>query len=345
MNEYGSWWQSGPNPPEYFSFKPGQGLNRLVGESPQAVMLRDRVSNAAVTDAPVLISGESGTGKESLARVIHETGARSKGPFVVVKCSSFTGRHFTRESVLSEIDGLGLVSWNMQTILDYCMGGTLFLDEVGFLSVQAQEELGALLDEGSFHRERNGVSGKKSVRVMASTSVDLGAMIARGAFRPDLLYRLNVISIQIPPLRERREEIPVLAERFLNHCAFKMNKPFDGITPDARDLLLRYPWPGNIRELFNAIERAVILGTPPALTAQDFAFLEPAEQIQKLDMSLADLERSYIERILKSQEGNISRAAKILGIHRSTLHKKVHLYGITCTRGRGRPRGSVKKRL
>jgi len=319
----------------------GMGFENLGGCSPAMQRLIAMIPNAARSDSPVLITGEPGTGKERLARIIHGQSLRAHGPFVAVRCGALWEGFPESDRFGQETDRLGGTA-SHKGRLERCDGGTLFLNGVEDLSPTMQADVLRILEEkGVYH-----LGGQKPVsldlRVIAATNRDLEKLVRRGRFRPELFYRLNVISIHIPPLRERREDIPALARHFLHQFAQEMNKAVGDLSPEAVEFLMSYPWPGNVRELRNAVERAVMRAAKRHIRAEDFSFLTaPLGIWARVDLPLADVERRHIENVLAHLEGNVSRAARVLGVHRSTLHKKVQEYGITWKRGRGRPRNKT----
>ncbi|MBC7358536.1 MAG: sigma-54-dependent Fis family transcriptional regulator [Desulfacinum sp.] len=318
-------------------------FENLVGRSRAMERIFAMIRDVAPTDSPVLITGETGTGKEMVAKAIHAVSPRADAPFVAVNCGAFPEHLLESELFGHEKGAFTGATQARKGRLELCHGGTLFLDEIGEISPRMQVDLLRVLDEKRFFR----VGGEKPIqvdfRVIAATNRDLSKAIAEGRFRSDLFYRLNVISIHVPPLRERVDDIPLLATHFLKRYSRETNKQVDAVSREAMELLKSYSWPGNVRELQNAMERAVVLAKKRRIGLEDLAFLQAPPPLPSADMTLEEVERRHIERVLRSQSGNISRAAEILGIHRSTLHKKVQHYGITCTRGRGRPRGSVRR--
>lgn len=319
-------------------------FENIIGQSAAMERIFSMIRDVAPTDSPVLITGETGTGKEMVAKAIHGVSPRAHAPFVAINCGAFP-EHLLESELFGHEKGAftGAVAARKGR-LELCDGGTLFLDEIGEISPRMQVDLLRVLEEKRFYR----VGGEKPIavdfRVIAATNRDLEHAVSQGRFRADLFYRLNVISIRVPPLRERREDIPLLAKHFLARFSRETNKPVDGIRADAMEVLMNYPWPGNVRELQNAMERAVVLAKKRHITVEDLAFLQPLSPgPPPVHMTLAEVERRHIENVLTSTEGNISRAAEVLGVHRSTLHKKVQQYRIAWTRGRGRPRTGEKK--
>lgn len=295
------------------------------GEGAMRVVL-ELIRQVAPTDTNVLITGESGTGKELVARRIHGTSPRQFGPFVPVNCGALA------EGVLeSELFGhekgafTGAINRKLGKI-ELAAEGTLFLDEIGDIPPKVQVDLLRVLQERTFTRVGGNEPIQSDFRLICATLRDLEAEVAAGRFREDLYYRINVLRIHIPPLRERVEDIPLLAEHFLHHFARQMGKNVRGFTPEAMSLLCHYPWPGNVRELANAVERAVVLCEGQLISPELFPF---AQKYVPADETLASVEAHHIRRVLATCGWNISQAAKILGIDRVTLYHKMKRYKIS----------------
>lgn len=301
----------------------------LIGASPCMQRLFEIIEEVASVDSPVLIRGETGTGKELVAKAIHAKSPRRYGPFVAINCGAFS------ESLLeSELFGYeaGAFTGAIKTRkgrLELADGGTLFLDEIGEVPLKMQIDLLRVLEEKRFQRVGGRAYITVDFRCISATNRDLEEEIRKGNFRKDLYFRLNVIEIEVPPLRERKEDIPLLAEHFLTRFRRETNKPVMAISKDAIQLLESYDWPGNVRELENAIERAVVLARGRMLTRKDFDFLlRGGDLTEGADQSLKAVEKRHIEKILKECGWNISRAARILDINRTTLHHKIKKYGL-----------------
>jgi transcriptional regulator with GAF, ATPase, and Fis domain len=312
----------------------GSMCDEIVGSSGALQKVLSLVSKVAPTDATVLVTGETGTGKELVAREIHRRSRRSSRAFVSVNCAAIP-----RDLIASELFGheKGSFTGAVQRRLgrfELAEGGTIFLDEVGELPAETQIALLRVLQEHEFERVGGTRSIQANVRVIAATNRNLQAAIAAGTFRSDLFYRLNVFPIDMPPLRERREDIPVLVEYFVDHCARKVGKNIQGITKESLDLFRSYPWPGNIRELQNVIERSVIMcetenfsvdKTWLSWLAQQPLATEPRIPLV-LSERLAAREKEMIEGALRESAGRVfgpSGAATKLGIARSTLESKI----------------------
>jgi len=301
------------------------------------------IDRAGPTDAVVLITGESGTGKELVARAIHEASRRRDGRFVALNCGALPP-----ELVESELFGHARGAFtgadrDREGLFETASGGTLFLDEIGDLALPAQAKLLRALEDRAVRRLGENRTRPVDVRLIAATNRPLERMVQDGTFREDLLYRLRVIQIDIPPLRERREDIVPLAIHFIHELAARHGRKVEDLAPDARRALLAYDWPGNVRELRNAIERAVVLADGPALTAADLpasvtgadAPLRPAEAAlagltyrEALARARRDFDRAFLSAALERHGGNITRAAEELGLHRQSLQKLLKKAGL-----------------
>jgi formate hydrogenlyase transcriptional activator len=306
-------------------------FEEIVGTSPSLRTVLSRVSKVAPTDSTVLITGETGTGKELIARAVHKRSQRSSRPFVSVNCAAIP-----RDLIASELFGheKGAFTGAMQRRLgrfELAEGGTIFLDEIGELPAATQIALLRVLQEREFERVGGSGSIRTNVRVIAATNRDLQAAIAAGTFRSDLFYRLNVFPIEVPPLRERREDIPVLVAYFVDRYARKAGKRIRSVNKQSLELLQSYPWPGNIRELQNVIERSVIVcDTEYFSVDESWLSRQPLRSAPKsqpeLSRTLADEEKGMIEAALRESGGRVSGpsgAAVKLGIPGSTLDSKI----------------------
>jgi two-component system response regulator HydG len=300
----------------------------IVGMSAPILEVLEMVRSVADTDATVLIRGESGTGKELVARAIHANSRRRYFPIVAVNCGAIPETLIESELFGHEKGAFTGAQYRRKGKLEMADGGTLFLDEIGTISLQTQVDLLRVLETKEFTR----VGGNKPVhvefRVISATNQNLEKMVEEGRFREDLYYRLNVFTIILPPLRERPEDVPLLARHFLEKFAQQMNKPFTEFDARALDLLVRHPWRGNVRELANAVERAVVVGKPPRVLPEDLPVQLAASAGEPAADSLADVERVHIRRTLERTGWNISRAAGILKIDRVTLYHKIKKYGL-----------------
>ncbi len=281
----------------------------------------------------VLIQGESGTGKELIARAIHFSGDRAPKPFVGVSCAALAETLLESELFGHERGAFtGAVS-QKKGKFEMADGGTIFLDEVGDISSKLQLDLLRVLQERSFYRVGGSEEISVDVRVIAATHRDLSEAVQAGTFRDDLFYRLNVINIQIPPLRERREDVPLLVRSFIERLSHELGKEIEDITESGLKMLIDYNWPGNVRELENAVERAIVTCKASVLSDEDFSFLEhngirrPAWNVPD-NLPLQSVEKQVIEATIKRTGGNIKEAALVLGIDRSTLYEKIKRYEI-----------------
>ena len=298
----------------------------LIGESPAMRRIKADIERFATSDANILILGENGTGKDVVAHLLHNVSQRRDNPFVAIDLGCVPEQLFESELFGYEKGAFtGAVSAKAGR-MEAASGGTLFLDEIGNLPLQSQAKLLTAIEK----REITRVGGTKckriDVRLISATNCDLQRMVAEGCFRQDLQFRINTIEIHIPPLRERGEDILLLAEFFLTKFAKKYNKDIRRISRDAQRLLMKYDWPGNVRELQHAVERAVIMEDSNILRP-DNLILSPAQTLssptEELTMNLEELERDAISRAMKRADGNISRAAELLGITRYALYRKL----------------------
>jgi len=309
-------------------------LENIVGRSPQMLQVYKTIARVAESRSTVLITGESGTGKELIARAIHFNSPRSPRPFVAVDCSSLA------ESLLeSELFGhvrgafTGAVT-TKKGLFEEADRGTCFLDEISNISLAIQAKLLRVLQEHEIKRVGGTETIKIDVRMVAATNQNLEELVAEKRFREDLFYRLNVVSIHLPSLRERPEDIPLLADHFLNKYATQNNKPICRISPDAMDVLTRYRWPGNVRELENVIERAATLSNTNLIIPADLPRRLQVELSQNAisslpsSLPLSELEKLYIQKVLEETGGNKKKAADILGIDRRTLYRMATRLGL-----------------
>ena len=313
----------------------------IIGNSPKMIKLLETVAQVAPSEATVLISGESGTGKELIAGAIHFNSLRKKGPFVKINCAAITETLLESELFGHEKGAFTGADRRKEGRFSQAHGGTLFLDEVGEMSLMMQVKLLRALQEREFNRVGGESTIQVDVRVIAATNKNLKDRINEGAFREDLYYRLNVVELEVPPLSDRKEDIPLLTRHFLEMFAAKNRKEIKGFTPKAMDNLIRYNWPGNVRELMNAVERGVVLARSSYLDEADFPFMKdsliennqedsinPDELSLQGDVPLEEIEKTAILKTLETANGNKSEAARRLGITRKTLHKKLKAYGV-----------------
>jgi two-component system nitrogen regulation response regulator NtrX len=307
----------------------------IAGESIPMKALRQQISVMAPTNGRVLIYGESGTGKELVAHAIHAHSLRKENLFVEVNCAAIPEDWIESELFGHRKDALPAATSDKEGKFEKANEGTLFLDEVGDMSLKTQSKVLRALDEQKFTRVGDDDAIKVDVRVIAATNKDLEEEISRGNFREDLFYRLNVIPFYVPPLRERKEDIPLLARHFLKQFSSAYSRRSHEIAEDAVDVLTRYSWPGNVRELRNVIERLVIMN--PTVTKIERKHLPPlmrrdgsraASGFSTLHQARAAYERDYILRKLDENHGNVSRTAEVLGLERSHLYRKMKTLGI-----------------
>lgn len=307
----------------------GDGLPFLVADSrpmQQALRLMERVGPS---DAHVLITGEHGTGKDVVARWLHAASGRAHRPLVTVNAGAIAEGVFESE-LFGHVKGAFTDARTDRVgAFELADGGTLFLDEIGTMPLEQQAKLLRVLQTGDFQRVGSSRSRRVDVRVLSATNVDVQQSVAEGRFREDLLFRLNTVEVHLPPLRERREDIPPLALHFLQRQAGRYRKHLTGFRPEAMQALLGYPWPGNIRELEHTIERAVLLAPGPTIGAEDLALRGrvPAAVAME-EMSLEDAEQLLIRKALSRHEGNVSQAAEALGLSRSALYRRLQRYGL-----------------
>ena len=302
------------------------GFENLVGQSSQMVELYKLVARVAALDTTVLIEGETGTGKELVARAIHYASPRADRPFVVVDCAALPETLFESELFGHERGAFTGALTTRRGLLETSHGGTCLLDEIGELTAPLQAKLLRTLQERSVRRVGGNEPVPIDVRVIAATNRDLRALVAEGGFRGDLYYRLNVVVLTVPPLRERGSDVPLLAQHFLEKFARPANAPPKRLSPAAGALLADYQWPGNVRELEHVIERAVALSAGDTLTPEDLpAHLhgepEHAPRLPTSRMTLEQVKRWYVSKVLEETGGNKLRAAEVLGIDRSTLYR------------------------
>ncbi len=301
--------------------------DEIVGESQQMKKVYELIQTVAATDTTVMIRGESGTGKELIARAVHSNSQRKYFPIVTVNCGALPEGILESELFGHERGAFTGAQYRRKGKLELADGGTLFLDEVGNITMKTQMDLLRVIETKQFSRVGGNEIIKVDFRVICATNKDLEKAMKEGSFREDLYYRLNVFTIVVPPLRERKSDIPVLADYFREKYARTMSKPITRISADAMDILIRYDWPGNVRELENAIERAMVVGDPPAIRPQDLPFQLNGKKSKPSCGSLDDVEREHIAMILEQNDWNISRSADILGIDRVTLYHKIEKYG------------------
>ncbi|MCG6917286.1 MAG: sigma-54 dependent transcriptional regulator [Deltaproteobacteria bacterium] len=303
-------------------------FENLVGRSKAMQDLFAMIQDVAESDSPVLITGDTGTGKELVAKAIHAKSARHNGPFIAINCGAFPEHLLESELFGHERGAFTGAHRAKKGRLDLAHYGTLFLDEVGTVPLKMQVDLLRVLETKAFHRLGGTEEIEVDFRTIAATNRDLQQAIEKGEFRQDFFYRLNVISLHIPPLRQRRDDIPLLVEHFLDRYSRETNKDVDTISKEAMDLLRQYDWPGNVRELENAIERAVVICKKRRLGPEEFSFLAPHLSAAAETYSLEKTQIAHVRKVLNEFDWNISKAAQALEINRVTLHKKIKKYDL-----------------
>ncbi|MFM8458107.1 MAG: sigma-54-dependent transcriptional regulator, partial [Chthoniobacterales bacterium] len=305
------------------------GLESFVGESPAITRVLDTIRQVAPSRATVLITGESGTGKELAAHAIHQLSPRRRGPFIAVHCAALSPQLLESELFGHEKGSFTGATERRIGRFEQAAGGTLFLDEIGEIDAATQVKILRVLGERVFERVGGNKPIQADVRLVAATNRDLARLVAEGKFREDLYFRLNVVQLHLPPLRDRSEDIPLLAEHFLREAARENEKPVRELTSDAMKCLLAYSWPGNVRELRAAIEHGVVMANGPKITLRDLPVAvresAPAGTAARgpLPLNLGETEISLMRRALAECKGNRTLAAEKLGISRRTLHRKL----------------------
>jgi Nif-specific regulatory protein len=304
---------------------------QLIGESPAIGALRSTIRRIADTDLAILILGENGTGKEVVARSIHYLSRRREQPFIAVNCAALTETLLESELFGHEKGAFTDARETRQGKFELASGGTLFLDEIGDMSLSGQAKLLRVLEDKTVVRVGGSQPIHTEVRILAATNQDLGKMVREKRFREDLFFRLNVVSLELPPLRERGEDVLLLADYFLQSFCRNMGRTRPQFTPAARKRMLEHPWPGNVRELRNLMERLAYLTSGDRIEAEDLAFINAGGESDALhfdfNASLAeathDFQQKYIKQTIDKAGGNMSKAAKKLGLHRSNLYRKM----------------------
>jgi DNA-binding NtrC family response regulator len=306
----------------------------LIAESRAMRTVLSQVERVAPGDVNVLITGEHGTGKDVVARVIHATSHRARRPLITVNAGGIAETLFESE-LFGHVKGAFTDAKSDRVgSFELADGGTLFLDEIANVSPKQQAKLLRVLESGDLQRVGSSRIRRVDVRVIAATNADLSVEVAEGRFREDLLYRLNTVEIRLPPLRERREDVPALAGHFLREQAARAKKPVVELSPGAMRALLAHPWPGNIRELRHAVERGVLMARGPVVMEEDLGLQTPRPTGNQAaadltgDLTLEDAERLLIQRALARHGGNVSRAAEALGVSRSALYRRLQHHGL-----------------
>ena len=300
----------------------------IIGRSEAMQEVFSMIKAVTDTNATVLITGETGTGKELVARAIHSNSSQRYGPFVATSCGALPETLLESELFGYEKGAFTGADRTKKGRFELANEGTLFLDEVGDISMKTQIRLLRVLQEKSFSRLGGTEQIKVDVRLVSATNRDLVAAIEEGSFRSDLYYRLNVVSIQLPPLRERIDDVPLLAAHFINKYNVEFNKKFDRVDRKAMDFMMDYHWPGNVRELENVIERAIVIDQGPQMKVKHLPFCNIESPLTEEPRSLQEVEKSHIEKMLQRNDWNIAKTARLLNIDRSTLHKKIKKFGL-----------------
>jgi two-component system response regulator GlrR len=306
------------------------GMENIVARSPAMQRLLQQVVQVADSDVTILLFGETGTGKEVFARVIHSNSRRSKGPFVALNCAAIPETLFESE-LFGHVRGAFTSAHGARRgLFQSANGGTLFLDEIGEMPLSMQVKLLRAVQEREVREVGSELSTKIDVRIIAATNKDLGEAVKNGSFRNDLYYRISVVPLFIPPLRDRRDDIPLLAQHFLTASAKRANKALRAFTPAALNRLVTHPWPGNVRELENIIEKATVMTrqdmiTPDLLPSMGISSDSP---MKPLTEAKEEFERTYLKNVLQLTGGNISRAAQFAGRYRADFYKMLKKYGL-----------------
>lgn len=304
-------------------------FGEIIGQSPAIKEVFGLIDKVAKTDANVLILGENGTGKELIARAIHQRSLRSNQSFVSVDMGAITETLFESELFGHKKGAFTDAREDRPGRFELANGGTLFLDEIGNLSLSLQSKLLSALQARQVTRVGSNQSIPVDIRLICATNMPLHQMVKEGTFRQDLLYRINTVEIKVPPLADRMEDIPLLAQHYLDHYARKYHKPVTTISTGATEKLKRYAWPGNIRELQHSIERAVIMTDSPSLQESDFLFSRPVSSSASPEtLNLDEVEKAAIVKALNLYSGNISKAADELGLTRASLYRRMEKYGL-----------------
>ena len=307
----------------------GEGVPELIAGSKAMQPVLDIIERVGPSDANVLIVGEHGTGKEVVARWLHHVSGRAKAPLVAVNAGGFSEGVFESE-LFGHVKGAFTdAKADRVGCFELADGGTLFLDEIANISTQQQAKLLRVLETGEIQRVGSSKIRKVDVRVLSATNANLGESVAQGDFREDLLYRLNTVEIRLPPLRDRREDIPLLAAHFLGNSAKRYGREVEGFSAAAMDALLRHTWPGNVRELQHAVERSLLMARGGRIEAADLGLRRREDgSIQMEELTLEEAERLLIEKALDRAQGNVSKAADALGLSRSALYRRLQRHDL-----------------
>jgi two-component system response regulator GlrR len=321
------------------------GLENVVARSPAMQRLFQQIAQVADSDATILLFGETGTGKEVMARVAHTNSRRSKGPFVALNCAAIPEALFESE-LFGHVRGAFTSAHGAKKgLFQSANGGTIFLDEIGEMPLSMQVKLLRAVQEREVREVGSELSTKIDVRIIAATNKDLGEAVKNGSFRNDLYYRISVVPLFIPPLRDRRDDIPLLAQHFLKISNQRANKDVRGFTPTALHRLMVNPWPGNVRELENAIEKAVVMTRQDMITPDllPSVGVSPDTPLKPLTEAKEEFERTYLKNVLQLTGGNISRAAQFAGRYRADFYKMLRKYGLHPSTTKGKLEADVEE--
>jgi len=321
------------------------GLENVVARSPAMQRLFQQIAQVADSDATILLFGETGTGKEVMARVVHTNSRRSKGPFVALNCAAIPEALFESE-LFGHVRGAFTSAHGAKKgLFQSANGGTIFLDEIGEMPLSMQVKLLRAVQEREVREVGSELSTKIDVRIIAATNKDLGEAVKNGSFRNDLYYRISVVPLFIPPLRDRRDDIPLLAQHFLKVSNQRANKDVRGFTPTALHRLMVNPWPGNVRELENAIEKAVVMTRQDMITPDllPSVGVSPDTPLKPLTEAKEEFERTYLKNVLQLTGGNISRAAQFAGRYRADFYKMLRKYGLHPSTTKGKIEADVEE--
>jgi DNA-binding NtrC family response regulator len=311
-------------------------FSNLIGRSQKMARILEAVDRVSDMPANILILGESGTGKELIARAIHYNSARARGPFITLNCAAVPGALLESELFGYVRGAFTDAKRDRRGLFQEASGGTLFLDEISEIAVNLQAKLLRAIEEKEVRPLGTNKNERVDTRIVSATNQDLEQRIQEGSFREDLFYRLNVIRLELPPLRERSEDIPLLVEHFIDKFSDQAKRKVTGIEDDALQALMSYRWPGNVRELEHTIERAILMGSESTIGLADLprSVVAAAHNDASLEKALAkgytleQLEREYIKRVMESTKGNKTEAARILGVDRTTLYRKLDEYKV-----------------
>ena len=305
-----------------------QRYPEIIGNSPEILQVIDLAHQVAHTNSTVLIYGETGSGKDLIAKAIHHNSPRREAPFVIVNCAALP-EHLIESELFGYVKGAFTgANQDKKGFFEEADRGTIFLNEVGEIPLKVQVKLLQVLENQQMHRLGESKNIKVDVRIIAATNRDLRESVRQGHFREDLFYRLNVLPIEVPPLREREQDIPLLVKRFLDKYCLAMNKQITDISQEAMDMLYDYPYPGNVRELENIIQRSIIMAQGSTILLQHLPKELKESKFIPVPESLAEMEKKTIEATIQQCKGKLKQAARKLGIHRSTLWRKMKKLGI-----------------